>query len=470
MAGLITGNSTNGNGGYLDNAKMGREHFKFLILLSLAYAFDQMDLFTFSFVAPALTKYWGVSMEWIAMVNSCTFVGMLFGCWFGGWMSDTIGRKKTFQMSVFIFSFASICNGLAPNLEMFLVSRIVTGFGVLSMVVVAMVYIVEILPAASRGKWQAISLATGLLSIPLLGHIAGMLIPASPDGWRYIFFIGGSGFIILFLSQSWLKESPRWLISKGRYDEAAKVIQGFIPDEKIDIKREIDSIAAVSTTIQSNNLIKNLAEIFSGKLIRKTMVLTNMVCCITVGYFMFFAWMPTLLNEYGFSLEDALWMTALVSFGSPIGNYLAAAFTDKGGRKIPIIVYSVLVGVMTILFGTIKLPMMIVFIGFVVRVLMDGVFVLMWSYLAEAYPTHIRNSGTGFIYSTGRLLTAGAMLVVPIIFKQFGYEVLFTIIGGLFLLVAVVTGMWGERTAGRSLEEITVIGAETASLDHTVKL
>ena len=439
---------------YLDDARMCSEHYKFLIILALAYAFDQMDLFTFSFVAPALTKHWGVSMEWIGLVNSCTFVGMLFGCWFGGWLSDVIGRKKTFLYSVAFFSTFSILNGLAPNKEIFLICRSLTGFGILSMVVVAMVYITEILPSASRGKWQAISLATGLLSVPLIGQIAGRVVPSSPDGWRHIFFIGGSGFIILFLGLRWLKESPRWLISKGRYAEAEVVIQRFMPEIKVDIKNEASIPVEGAVKQKETGTIAALKEIFSIKYARKTSVLITMVCCITVGYFMFFAWMPTLLNEFGFTLEDALWMTALVSFGSPIGNYLAAAVTDKGGRKIPIVIYSVLVGVMTIAFGTLKIPMLIVGIGFVIRVLMDGVFVVMWSYLAESYPTHIRNTGTGFIYSTGRLLTAGAMIVVPMIYKSFGYTTLFFIIGGMFLLVAVVTGIWGERTAGRSLDEI----------------
>ena len=439
---------------YLDTARMCSEHYKFLIILALAYAFDQMDLFTFSFVAPALTKHWGVSMEWIGIVNSCTFVGMLFGCWFGGWLSDVIGRRKAFLFSVAFFSTFSILNGVAPNKELFLVFRTLTGFGILSMVVVAMVYITEILPAASRGKWQAISLATGLLSVPLIGQIAERIVPSSPDGWRSIFFIGGTGFIIFILALSWLKESPRWLIAKGRYKEAEVVIQRFMTDIKVDIKNEA-SIPTEGTVIKKEaGTIAALKEIFSKKYARKTGVLITMVCCITVGYFMFFAWMPTLLNEFGFSLDDALWMSALVSFGSPIGNYLAAAFTDKGGRKIPIVIYSVLVGIMTIAFGTLKIPMVIVGIGFIIRVLMDGVFVVMWSYLAESYPTHIRNSGTGFIYSTGRLLTAGAMIVVPMIYKSFGYATLFSIIGAMFLVVAVVTGIWGEKTAGRSLDEI----------------
>ncbi len=462
MAGGIS-NSTSGNS-YMDNAKMGKEHVKFLILLALAYAFDQMDLFTFSFVAPALTKHWGVSMEWIGVVNSVTFVGMLFGCWFGGWASDKYGRKKTFLFSVIIFSTFSILNGLSPNKEIFMVARTMTGFGVLSMVVVAMVYIVEILPAASRGKWQAISLATGLLSIPLLGQIAQILIPASPDGWRHVFYIGGSGFIILYLGTKWLKESPRWLITQGRYEEAEKVIQHFVPDVKVDMSVEIAAHKDTNAEkAQETSGLAMIKEVFGKKYLKKTTVLTNMVIFITVGYFIFFGWMPTLLNEYGFTMEDALWMSALVSFGSPIGNYIAAFFTDKGGRKVPIVVYSVAVGLLTIVFGTIKAPLIIVFVGFAVRVLMDGVFVLMWSYLAEAYPTHIRNSATGFIYSLGRIMTSAAMLLVPIIFKQFGYGVLFGIIGAMFLIVAVVTGIWGERTAGKSLEEIAVEAAEEAA-------
>lgn len=444
--------TSDGKRRFLDEARMCTEHYKFLIILALAYAFDQMDLFTFSFVAPALTKHWGVSMEWIGLVNSCTFVGMLFGCWFGGWLSDIIGRKKTFLYSVAFFSTFSILNGLAPNKELFLVFRTLTGFGILSMVVVAMVYITEILPSVSRGKWQAISLATGLLSVPLIGQVAERVVPSSPDGWRHIFFIGGTGFIILILGLRWLKESPRWLISKGRYAEAEKIIQRFVPDEKVDINNEA-SIHGDSAPKEVGTFTA-LKEIFSAKYARKTGVLITMVCCITVGYFMFFAWMPTLLNEFGFTLEDALWMSALVSFGSPIGNYLAATVTDKGGRKIPVVIYSILVGALTIAFGTLKIPMVIVGIGFIIRVLMDGVFVVMWSYLAESYPTHIRNSGTGFIYSTGRLLTAGAMIVVPMIYKNFGYTTLFFIIGGMFLIVAVVTGIWGERTAGRSLDEI----------------
>ncbi|WP_407311435.1 MFS transporter [Desulfosporosinus sp. SB140] len=438
---------------YLDEARMCFEHYKFLIILALAYAFDQMDLFTFSFVAPALTKHWGVSMEWIGIVNSCTFVGMLFGCWFGGWLSDVIGRRKAFLFSVFFFSTFSILNGVAPNKELFLVFRTLTGFGILSMVVVAMVYITEILPAPSRGKWQAISLATGLLSVPLIGQIADKVVPSSPNGWRYIFFIGGTGFIIFILSLVWLKESPRWLIAKGRYKEAEGIIQRFLPNEKVDINNEASIGATVKKEAGTREALK---EIFSKKYAKKSSVLIIMVCMITVGYFMFFGWMPTLLNDYGFSLDDALWMSALVSFGSPIGNYLAAAFTDKGGRKIPIVIYSLLVGVLTIVFGTIKIPMLIVGIGFVVRVLMDGVFVVMWSYLAESYPTHIRNSGTGFIYSTGRLLTAVAMVTVPMIYKSFGYVTLFSVIGIMFLIVAVTTGLWGEKTAGRSLDEIDV--------------
>lgn len=440
---------------YMDNATMNKSHYKFLILLALGYTFEQIDVFNFSFVAPALRDYWGVSMEWIGLVNSCTFIGMLVGCWIGGWIADRIGRKKTFLGSILMFSIFSLINGWAPNPEIFLIARTLTGVGMMSMVVVAMVYIVELLPAAVRGKWQAIALATGLLSIPLLGQVSSWIIPHSPDGWRYIMYVGGFGFVVLAFGKSWLKESPRWLISKGRYKEAEEAIQFYRPDVKVDISAEARGEIKVQQTEEVTNFLEVLKFLFSKEYRKKTLVLTNLVVWNTVGYFMFFAWMPTLLSEYGFSLEDALWMVALVSFGSPIGNYIAAFFTDKGGRKVPIVTYGAVIGVLTVLFGTIHIPMFIVIVGFIIRILMDGIFVLMWSYLAESYPTKFRSSGTGIIFSTGRILNVGAMSLVPIIYQQFGYSVLFAIIGAMYLAIAFVTGIWGERTACRSLESIS---------------
>ncbi|MEG6617273.1 MFS transporter [Peptococcaceae bacterium 1198_IL3148] len=439
---------------YMDNATMNKSHYKFIFLLAFGYTFEQIDVFNFSFAAPALTQYWGVSMEWVGLVNSCAFIGMLLGCWLGGWAADRFGRKTTFLASILMFSICSLVNGWAPNPDIFLAARTLTGVGMMGMVVVAMVYIAELLPAAVRGRWQAIALATGLLSIPLLGQFASWIVPRDPEGWRYVMYIGGFGFVILAFSRHWLKESPRWLISKGRYKEAEEVIQYFRPDVKVDLSAEARGEVKVHKEKEVTNTLEVLKFIFSKEYRKKTLVLINLVVWNTVGYFMFFAWMPTLLNEYGFSLEDALWMVALVSFGSPIGNYIAAYFTDKGGRKIPIVVYAAVIGVLTVLFGTLKLPMLIVIIGFVIRILMDGIFVLMWSYLAEAYPTEFRSSGTGLIFSTGRILNVGAMAMVPVIYQQFGYAVLFGIIGAMYVAIAVVTGFWGERTAGRSLEAI----------------
>lgn len=447
---------------YMDNAPMNKSHYKFLVLLAFGYTFEQIDVFSFSFVAPALTKYWGVSMEWVGLVNSFTFIGMLLGCWLGGWVADRIGRKKTFLGSILLFSIFSLMNGWAPNPHIFLFARTMTGIGMMSMVVVAMVYIAELLPASSRGKWQAISLATALLSIPAIGQFASWIIPRDPEGWRHILYIGGAGFLVLGVGAKWLKESPRWLINKGRYKEAEEVIQFYRPDVKVDISAEARGEIKLEKPKEVTNTLEVLKLLFSKEYRKKTWVLINLVVCNTVGYFMFFAWMPTLLNEYGFSLEDSLWMVALVSFGSPIGNYLAAVFTDKGGRKVPIVIYSLVIGVLTIMFGTVKVPMLIVGVGFIIRILMDGVFVLMWSYLAEAYPTHFRSSGTGIIFSTGRILNVGAMSLVPIIYKHFGYAVLFAIIGALYLSVALVMGRWGERTAGRSLEEIAKVDENAA--------
>jgi putative MFS transporter len=290
------------------------------------------------------------------------------------------------------------------------------------------------------------------LGVPLSGQVAQIIVPASPDGWRYIFFLGGLGIFGCVIVYLWLKESPRWLVSKGRIAEAERIIEEIAPGHKVDLSKE----SGQPLTGKENSL-KNVMIMFSKKYSRRTWVMVSLSCGITVGCFAFFAWMPTLLNEYGYSMEESLFMSALVAFGAPIGDFVAAMLADKGGRKIPTVTYCFLIGFLTILFGVLKVPALIIIVGFIIRMLVEGAFIFMWVYLAESFPTNIRNTASGLIYGTGRALTSAAMLLIPVIFTKYGYSVLFSIIGLMFIIPGIITLIWGERTAGLSLEEINEV-------------
>jgi len=433
--------------GYFDGKPLGKAQYKFLAIATMAYFFDQMDLLNFSFVAPALQQHWGVSMEWIGLVTSMTFFGMMCGCWFGGWISDQIGRKPSFMISVSIFSVFSIINGLATTKGIFLLARSMTGFGVMAMVVITMVYMVEMLPSENRGKLQGITIGLGLLSAPLIGQFSEYIIPLSVDGWRYVFYVGGFGIVILILAAFWLTESPRWLVSKGRVDEAKKAVEKIVPGHQV-------KLSASNGISEKTSLKEVFSIIFGQSFARRTTILLFLTGGITVGTFMWYNWMPTVLAAHGFTLENSLFIAAIISFGSPIGDLISSAFSEKGGRKIPLVVYCIVIGLVAISYGFIESPLFIIGVGVFLRMMVEGVWIFLWTYLAESYPTKIRNTATGIVYSTGRFLTAIAMLCVPYIFKQYGYTILFVIIGLCFLIPGIITGLLGEHTAGRSLEDI----------------
>lgn len=221
MSGAVVAAGTN----YFDGmTKLGKAHKHFLWIAAMCYFFDQMDMQLFGYITPSLIKDLGFTLDQIAQMNSLNFLGMCLGGFFAGIIAGRVGRKTTLLGLLGLFSVASIINGLSAHLINFMVMRFIIGFGVIGMVTVAMVYMAEMLPSATRGKYQALSIACGTLGIPIGAFFAGAMIGTGPHGWRLCFFVGGAGIILVPIGLKWLKESPRWLMMKGRVAEAEKVV------------------------------------------------------------------------------------------------------------------------------------------------------------------------------------------------------------------------------------------------------
>jgi putative MFS transporter len=433
---------------YFDGAKVTKVQKRMFLLIMLGYFFDQLDNFTMAFVAPALIQCWGLAMIDIGKINSLYFVGMLIGGFTGGWASDFLGRKKSFIFSIITFSTFSFFNGLAPNLTVFMVSRFLTGLGIASMTVISLTYMAEITPGETRGKWMALIGGTGLIAVPLMGILAKLIIPMSPQAWRAIFFTGSLGIFAALLGFSWLKESPRWLVAKGRFKEAERVVEEIAPGLKVDLS--CTTVQAVTKV----NMLSEIAEMFRGFLLRRTLVTLTLSCIVFAGSFIFLSWAPTLLKERGFSLGDSLFMGFLFSLGTPLGALIAAPLSDKGGRKIPMVIALLFSALFGITYGMMTSKYAIMGTGLLFWMGIFFVTTLIFSYIPENYPTRIRNTASGFIWSVGRIATALVQLLVPFLYASAGYANLFGIIGVSFIVIACIVGIWGIRTAGRSLEEI----------------
>lgn len=467
---------------YFDGLLVTGMHKVIFFIIMMAYFFEQMDNWNFGFIAPAIFKSWGLgpaeSNQAMAQIIFWYFIGMTSGGFLGGVISDFIGRRKTFLFAIILFSSCSVINGLPiDSLPLFILARSLTGFGVFCLMVCSQTYIAEMAPAESRGKWQGLVAAVGFCAVPVIAFLCRLIVPLSADAWRWIFYFGGIGLIGFFIALKYLKESPRWLVSRGRIQEAEQIVQD-ITGQDIDLS---DAAAKVAPRV---NVAEVLAGMFTRKYIGRTLLLLLFFITITPAGFTFTSWtgkllatIPVIDPATGMAMLDAageqmmlydqatmLTIMTVISCGVPAGCYLASLISDKGGRKLPLALMYALAAVLSLLFAAFSTHIYLAALcGFLLSVFnMAGSFIL-FSYTAESYPTHMRNTATGTHNGMARLAVSGFQFAIPVILATFGgtvglinYDIpaIFTTCAILFMIPVPLVLLFGQRTGCKSLEEI----------------
>ena len=303
-------------------------------------------------------------------------------------------------------------------------------------------------PAESRGKWQNLVAGVGFCAVPVIGMLCRAIIPLHEEAWRYIFYLGGMGYIALFIAWKYLDESPRWLVSRGRIKEAEEVMRD-LTHMNIDLAE-----AASKGTTNKPPLSEVLLGMISQKYIKRTLVILVLVLCTNPATFVVTNWTATLLKAHGFTLEECLMATTLISIGVPLGLFASSAFTDMGGRKIPLVIMLVVMSVLAPIFGNVSSYWVVVGVGALLTAFVMGLGFTIFSYTAESYPTHLRNTATGFHSSIGRLAVAFSQPLIPVVYAAYSFDGVFYIFSALCVVPAIVLALWGARTGGKSLEDI----------------
>lgn len=440
---------------YFDGTKLSSSHKRMLWLAAICYMFDQMDTGTFAYAAPVLVKNWGLTMDQIAQVNSYGLVGMFLGATVGGWVSDKIGRKLTMILSIALFSLSSLANALATNFHILAITRFLTGMGVIAMVVVAMVFIAEIMPAHHRGRYQALTLACGTIGVPLGAMFARWVVPMHTESWRYIFFLGSASILLVPLCMIIFKESPRWLVSKGRIAEAEKIIYQITGNE-VDLSAEAKRKRNKSTSIVALKLM------FGKEYLKRTLILLIVTNGVVVGVNFLASLYPTILQEYaGFQLTLVLSIMAISWWGIPFGDLAASTVSDRGGRKIPLAVFAIINGLTFFASGFMPFPAVITAAIFISRIFGGGSASMLYAYLAESYPTYVRSKAVGLIMGQSRIVAAAVILIVPSILAAYGWIGVHVVNAAIILVTALIALLFGEKTSRKTLEEINqTAGAE----------
>ena len=184
-------------------------------------------------------------------------------------------------------------------------------------------------------------------------------------------------------------------MARGRLEEAEQVVFE-ITGKHVDLS---EAAKNVQTKVP---VMEVLTGMFRRQYIKRTLVLLAIVVFTNPATFTVTNWTATLLKAHGFSLEDSLMATTIISVGVPAGLFFSSFVTDLGGRKIPIMCMLIILAVLGPIFGNMTGYWPVVLTGVVLTAVVMAMGFTVFSYTAESYPTRMRNTATGFHSSTGR--------------------------------------------------------------------
>jgi MFS transporter, putative metabolite:H+ symporter len=426
----------------LNRLPISRFHKVTLLAVSFAYFFEFADINSFATTAPKLIKLWGVTVNQVAYVTSLSFVGMFFGSIVASKLADRWGRKNALMWTTVwfgVFSFAAVFSWDIVSLGAF---RILTSAGLSAMTVVAVIYVSELYPAASRGKYQAYAIVIGICGTPVTNLIASAVVPINSWSWRLVYLWGALG-VLLVLFTRHLKESPRWYESRGEHAKADAVLR----EIEEQVAAEKGPLPEPAPPIEEAPVGKApLRLLLQKKYLYPTLLLTVLWVTQTIGFFGYSSWAPTLLAKEGFSVEKSVFYVALTTVGAPLGSYLAALVTDRFERKWCLVAFGTVIALCGLFYGLTFNPILIVVFGFLVNLFERGYTALGYAYSPELFDTRGRSLGTGVSYGLGRLSNAVGPLIVAALYNGSGYQSVFLFIAGTWLVGAVVLAIFGPRT------------------------
>lgn len=456
----------------LDRLPWSRWHVRILIALGTSWLLDGLEVTLVGSLAGILTGPQGLSLSDKQVTGAATtyLIGAVCGALLFGYLTDRLGRRKLFLLTVATYSIGTLASAFSWNFVSFAIFRTITGLGIGGEYSAINSAVDELIPGKVRGTVDLIVNGTfwvggAVGSLAALYLLTGHAIGGS-HGWRYAFGVGGSLGIVILLLRLSVPESPRWLMLRGRNDEAENVISG------------IEKKVAAHASLPRTNPDKSIeieprdhtpwGEIFHNMLVdNRQRTMLGLALMVSQAFFfnaIFFSY--GLVAKRYFHVPDSRIPLHLLPFAvaSFLGPLTLGRLFDSVGRKRMITATYAVAGLLLI--GT-AIPFATGALGGLgVNILFSVIFFVASSAASAAYltvseifPLEIRAFAIAIFYALGTLVGgAGAPILfgwlvghgsrVPV---AVGY-----VFGAILMLLAAGAEMKiGIEAAGRSLEEIS---------------
>jgi MFS transporter, SP family, arabinose:H+ symporter len=418
----------------------------------LLFGFDTAVISgTINFIQP----YFGLSEAGLGWTVSSLLFGCIAGVFLAGKAGDHYGRKKVLMVAALLFFISAVGSASAHSLVFFLVARILGGLAVGVASILSPMYIAELAPAKYRGTLVSLNQLAIVIGILVAFFSNYLLVDTGENNWRWMLLVMAAPAVLLFFSLFLVPESPRWLVARGRNDDAFKVLvktsgKEFAAAELKEIEETLKN--------QEESTFRDLLAPKIKPLLFIGIILAIFQQITGINTIMYYA--PKIFANVGQSNDSALFQTILIGGTNLIFTLLAMVLIDRLGRKLLIIIGSsgmmlMLAGLSALYFtnqtsGMLVLVFILGYIAFFAASLGPA----LWVVAAELFPNRLRSKGMSIAIVSLWIACTIVTIVFPIMLEKLSGGITFLIFALICLANLLYVLKYVPETKGKTLEEL----------------
>ncbi|QYN25520.1 MFS transporter [Amycolatopsis sp. DSM 110486] len=438
------GGSAASNSSGFDDVPLNRFHLRITALTFCANYSDGYELGIISIALPLIAAQLGFGTVWEGLLGASALIGIFLGSIVVGWAADKIGRQRLYTVDFLLIAVASAAEFFVTSPTQLFILRLLIGIGIGADYALGPTLVAEFVPRKYRG-----GLLASLTVLWTVGYVAAFflgnyVVSLGAESWRWLLASSSIPAIAVVLLRIGVPESPRWLLSQGRVDQARAVVER--------LRGDVEAFEDLVRNHVSARRVR-YRELFGKKYWRNTAFGTIFYNAQVVPYFAIYTFLPLVLLKMGVGEEDTTSDGLLNLFllaGSLGGLWLVAKMSRRG---LTIWSFVVLIATMAPMAIWPDAPTALVFPLFLVFTFtMSAAVNLDQVYPPELFPTDLRSSGVGLLNGLSRVGSAIGTFLLPLALDGIGFSPTMLILTLVLVGGLVVSLLWAPETKNSTMD------------------
>jgi putative MFS transporter len=425
----------------------------------LTTTFDGLDNGIVSFLLPIVTGVFALTGFEQGLLGSSSLIGAFIGAIAVSFLGDRMGRRNLLLYSMAFYSATMILGAISPDGAFLIATRVAAGIAIGINVNIIIPYLAEFSPVKQRGHFVG-SLAGffgfGFVIAALIGFF---VIEKLDGGWRWAQVIVGLPIILAVIWRRNLPESPRYLVSKGRVDEARVIVDELEEKVRKATGKELPPIDpdvryTPDKQMSMRSVWQQFLALWRPNMLRQTILIWILWFCFSFAYYGFLTFLPTLLVDKGLTISQSFGYSIAIEVAQVIGYFPAAWLSERLDRKWSIVIFLAVSALSAVGLAMATTDIQMLIFGMLLAFFLNGAYAPLYTYTPEVYPTPIRATGVGASAVFGRAGAALAPIIMGSAYATLKFSGVFGMLCVVIAVAVVVVVTMGVSTRQRSLEEI----------------